>query len=193
MAARKVLLVALATQTALILLSWWFARLLYLPPQWGGSARDVILGLGTALALAAINYWLLTRAPAGWMANGVRSVYHDTIVPIFGALGPLSAITIGIAAGVGEEWFFRGIIQPLAGMPVASVLFGLAHSGSRRLLPFGVWATGMGLVMGGLTSLTGGLAAAMLAHGVYDVLALEYIRRTSHRPHISAERGAHTQ
>jgi hypothetical protein len=31
--------------------------------------------------------------------------------------------------------------------------------------------------MGGLALLTGGLTAPMVAHGVYDMLALEYIRR----------------
>jgi hypothetical protein len=38
----------------------------------------------------------------------------------------------------------------------------------------------MGLVMGALTIATGGLTAAIVAHGVYDMLALEYIRRGAH-------------
>ena len=45
------------------------------------------------------------------------------------------------------------------------------------MLPFGVWAIGMGVVMGGLALVTGGLTAPMVAHGVYDMLALDYIRR----------------
>jgi membrane protease YdiL (CAAX protease family) len=32
-------------------------------------------------------------------------------------------------------------------------------------------------VMGGLAIATGGLIAPIVAHGVYDMLALEYIRR----------------
>jgi membrane protease YdiL (CAAX protease family) len=45
------------------------------------------------------------------------------------------------------------------------------------MLPFGVWATAMGMVMGTLAIVTGGLIAPIVAHGVYDMLALEYIRR----------------
>ena len=61
-----------------------------------------------------------------------------------------------MAAGLGEEWLFRGVLQPLVGLVAASVLFGLAHVGGRTMLPFGVWASVMGLVLGGLAIVTGG-------------------------------------
>jgi hypothetical protein len=34
--------------------------------------------------------------------------------------------------------------------------------------------------MGMLALVTGGLTAPMVAHGLYDILALEYIRRGAH-------------
>jgi membrane protease YdiL (CAAX protease family) len=43
-----------------------------------------------------------------------------------------------------------------------------------------VWASGMGFVLGTLANVTGGLTAPMVAHGLYDMLALEYIRRGAH-------------
>ena len=193
MAPRKILLVALATQTGLILVSWWCARTFAIPPHWGVPGRDVAIGLIAAVALAAANYFLLTRAPANWVVDGLRAVFHDTIVPLFGSLHPLSAVLIGAAAGLGEEWFFRGIVQPLVGLVIASVLFGLAHVGGVRMLPFGVWATGMGLAMGALALGTGGLLAPVVAHGVYDVLALYYIQRLSKHWHPPVEPGAHVQ
>lgn len=173
----RILVVALLTQGALVLLAWWCARLLDLPPQWGQPLRDSLIGIAAALALALGNYLLLTRAPANWIVNGVRAAYRETIVPLFGGLNPLGAILIGAAAGLGEEWLFRGILQPLTGLAASSVLFGAAHVGGRRMLPFGVWATAMGVVMGGLALATGGLIAPIVAHGLYDILALEYIRR----------------
>jgi membrane protease YdiL (CAAX protease family) len=174
---RRILLVALVTQGALIALAWWSARTLGIPPQWGQPVRDTAIGLAVAAVLALGNYWLLTRAPANWVSDGVRHVYHSTIVPLFGGLHPLGVVAIGAAAGVGEEWLFRGVLQPLVGLVASSVLFGVAHVGGSRMLPFGVWATVMGLVMGGLAVSTGGLIAPIVAHGVYDMLALEYIRR----------------
>lgn len=190
MSPRRIVFVALATQAGLILLSWWVSTALQLPPSWGTPLRDSAIGLAAAGALALVNYLLLNRAPGNWLVNGVRDVYHHTVVPLFGRLGPVSAIAIGAAAGIGEEWLFRGLVQPLVGLIPASLLFGAAHVGSTRMLPFGVWATGMGLVMGGLAVATGGLVAPMVAHGVYDMLALEYIRRGFGDMHAAARPGA---
>ena len=72
-------------------------------------------------------------------------------------------------------------MQPTLGLVPASVLFGLAHVGGARMLPFGVWATAMGFALGGLAIATGGLVAPIVAHGVYDIVALEYIRRGAHQ------------
>jgi hypothetical protein len=88
---------------------------------------------------------------------------------------------IGAAAGVGEEVLFRGVLQPLVGWPAASVLFGLAHMGGRAMAPFAVWAAVMGGALGALAIATGGIVAPIVAHGVYDVLALAYVRRGARR------------
>ena len=177
MSPRKIVVVALATQAALIGLSWWCATFFKLTPHWGTPLRDAGIGVVAATGLALTNHYLLTRAPGNWIVSGIRVVYRETIMPLFSQIGPVSAIIIGTAAGIGEEWLFRGILQPLVGIVIASMLFGLAHVGSTRMLPFGVWATGMGAIMGTLAMATGGLTAPIVAHGVYDILALEYIRR----------------
>ena len=181
MSPQRILIIALLTQGGLVALSWWCSRLLDLPPRWGDPIRDGSIGIVVALGLAVANYLLLTRAPGTWVVNGVRSAYRETIVPLFGGLHPAGAIVIGAAAGLGEEWLFRGILQPLVGLIASSVVFGVAHVGGRRMLAFGAWATGMGLVMGGLAIATGGLIAPIVAHGLYDMLALEYIRRGAQR------------
>jgi membrane protease YdiL (CAAX protease family) len=190
MSARKIVMVALATQAALTLAAWWGGVAVGVPLQWGNPARDAALGAAAAVGLALVNYWLLTRARANWLVDGVRAVYHQTVLPLFGRLGPVSAIAIGAAAGIGEELLFRGLLQPLLGLAAASVLFGAAHVGGVRMLPFGVWATGMGVVMGTLAIATGGLTAPIVAHGLYDMLALEYIRRRPGGAFAAARPGA---
>ncbi len=174
---RRVLAFALATQAVLMITAWLSARVLDIAPRWGEPVRDTAIGVAAASILAATNYVLLVRAPSSWIVDGVRAVYSELLIPLFAKLGTASIITLGAAAGVGEEWLFRGILQPTIGLPAASVAFGLAHVGARRMLPFGVWASGMGLAMGSLAIVTGGLIAPMVAHGVYDMLVLEYIRR----------------
>ena len=62
------------------------------------------------------------------------------------------------------------------GVVAASVLFGAIHIGSRNLIGYGIWAACIGAIMGWLTVATEGLTAAVVAHGLYDVLALAYVR-----------------
>lgn len=183
------LVLALGTQALLAALAIGVAHALGLSVRWGDPVRDVPLGIAVAAGLAIANYALLAWAPAGRLVDGVRTVYRDVLVPLFVRLDRPSIVIIATAAGVGEELFFRGVVQPTLGWIAGSVVFGLAHVGGRQMLGFGVWATLMGLVLGALATATGGLLAPAVAHGVYDALALEYIRRTS----ASAVRGFHRE
>lgn len=176
-AARRVFAFALTTQSLLILLAWGLSRVLDVAPRWGSVRRDLWIGLAGAAVLAVANYLLLVYGPRNWVVGGVRAVYHEVLVPLFSKFGPVSIFVIGAFAGIGEEWLFRGVLQPIVGLVAASVLFGVAHVGNRTMMAFGMWATGMGLLLGALAQATGGLLAPIVAHGVYDMLALAYIRR----------------
>jgi membrane protease YdiL (CAAX protease family) len=177
MASRRILLLAVATQAALILLAFVLSRVFDITPRWGNPARDIMTGFVGAIVLAAVNFLLLTRAPANWLVDGVRTVYHEVLVPLFSRFNTPGIVVIGVMAGVGEEWLFRGVLLPTVGLVLSSIVFGLAHIGGRSMIAFGVWASGMGLVLGALALLTGGLTAPVVAHGVYDMLALAYLRR----------------
>jgi membrane protease YdiL (CAAX protease family) len=181
MPSRRILLLAVVTQAALIVLAFVLSRVFQIAPQWGQPARDVVTGFVGALVLALVNFFLLTRAPSNWLVDGVRTVYHEVLVPLFSRFDTPSIVVIGVMAGVGEEWLFRGVLLPTVGWVLSSIIFGVAHIGSRSMIPFGVWASGMGLVLGGLALLTGGLTAPIVAHGVYDMLALAYLRRGAQR------------
>ncbi|MGH9174693.1 MAG: lysostaphin resistance A-like protein [Vicinamibacterales bacterium] len=180
MSPRRVFALALGTQGLLIVAAWLISRAMNITTPWGDPMRDTAIGLAAAVALAAGNYALLVHAPGNWLVNGVRAVYDDVLVPLFASLSRLSIVVLGAAAGIGEEWLFRGVVQPAIGLLGASVAFGLAHVGGLRMLPFGIWAAAMGLVMGTLAIATNGLVAPIVAHGVYDMLALAYIRRGAH-------------
>jgi membrane protease YdiL (CAAX protease family) len=173
----KLVALALGTQAALALVAAAGILLAGVAVPWGRPV-DVLTGLAAALALGGLNWWALRRAPANWVVRDVRRIYGDLLVPLFAPLAPRAAVAIGVSAGVGEELFFRGLLQPLVGWPFASLLFGLAHVTDRGALGFAVWAALMGGALGGLLVVTGGLIAPMVAHGVYDVLALLYIQRT---------------
>jgi membrane protease YdiL (CAAX protease family) len=176
---RRVLILALGTQAFLAVLGIVAAHALGLTIRWGDPMRDVPIGIAAAAGLAIANYALLILAPGGWLVDGVRTVYRHVLVPLFARLDRASIAVIAVSAGIGEELFFRGVVQAALGWIAGSVVFGVAHVGGRQMIAFGLWATAMGLALGGLALSTGGLLAPAIAHGVYDALALEYIRRTS--------------
>ena len=179
MSTRSIVALALATEGALVLSAWGLARLLKVDVAWGYPERDVFIGAIAALILALVNHTVLLRLPSSWIVNGVRAVYHELLLPVFGKLDATSIVVVGVAAGIGEEWLFRGVLQPAVGWIAASVAFGLAHVGGRLMVPFGVWASAMGAALGSLAILTDGITAPVVAHGLYDMLALAYIRRAA--------------
>lgn len=89
-------------------LRWWL----------GGVA----VALGASLALDAV--WGVL-APEQ-MAD-VERLSNALIEPIL-AYGWAGAITIGVAAGIGEELLFRGAAQPRFGLIFTSLLFAVLHS-----------------------------------------------------------------
>ncbi|MEW6319900.1 MAG: CPBP family intramembrane glutamic endopeptidase [Acidobacteriota bacterium] len=179
----RLVALAVGTQSALVAAAVGGGLLAGVPVTWGEPVRGLLLGGLAAAGLAGANLALLRVPVSGWwLVDGVRHVYRDVLVPLFGRLSRPGLVVVGLSAGVGEEWLFRGLLQPLTGWVAASLLFGLAHVASPRMLAFGVWAACMGLALGGLAIVAGGVIAPMVAHGVYDVLALAYIRRDASRP-----------
>jgi membrane protease YdiL (CAAX protease family) len=94
---------------------------------------------------------------------------------------------VAILAGVGEELLFRGAIQsvlgnwttPVIGLVITSLLFGLAHALSKLYFLF---AVAVGAFLGWMTLKYSDLVAPMVAHGVYDFLALVYLSRQKTPP-----------
>ena len=177
----RLTVVALATQGGLGLTALVAARTSGVAVRWGidRPVVGVLAGLAVAVLLAAANYrWL--HAPTGVFTR-VRRAVDDVLVPTFAILTPPQIVGVSLAAGVGEELFFRGWLQAVVGWLPASLAFGLAHVAGARMFAFGAWATGMGAVLGGLAIGTGGLLAPMTAHACYDMLAFQYLGAAARR------------
>jgi uncharacterized protein len=125
----------------------------------------------------------------------VRRVLDELIVPMFKHCSRLEMAAISFLAGLGEELLFRGVFQaalvdwtgeflphsPAAAMVgdwiaivSVAILFGLLHAVNAS---YAVLAACMGLYLGWLWMATGNLAVPIVAHAVYDFLALLYILR----------------
>lgn len=154
----------------------FWIRLRGLGLEVGAVVAGFSAGLVAACLLVLANYFLINAAPPVEPVQAIRRYYRETLQPLFAEATLLDVIGISLAAGVGEELLFRGAIQGEFGLGFASVLFGLAHVGGRRSIVFGVWVMVMGGVLGILVPLTGGLLGAIVAHAVYDGVAISYMR-----------------
>ena len=172
----RLLLLALAGEGLLVVVALVWSGWRDVPLFAGPLARGLGGGLAGAVVLAAANGYILCRAPDVPPVRAIRRLYVDAITPIFDQVRAIDVAAIGVAAGVGEELFFRGILQPEIGLVAASMIFGLLHTGGRGTLVFGVWVTCMGAALGALALWFGGLLAPIVAHAVYDAGVLACIR-----------------
>ncbi|MEO7402767.1 MAG: CPBP family intramembrane glutamic endopeptidase, partial [Burkholderiales bacterium] len=91
---------------------------------------------------------------------------------------------VAALAGIGEELLFRGVIQtklgdwmtPLIGLCLTSFLFGLAHALSKLYFAFAII---VGAFLGWLSLHYHDLVAPMVAHGLYDFVALVYLSKSA--------------
>lgn len=122
-----------------------------------------------------------------WCSNSKLKPLRDLmtqvdewIVPIFLGTSPLTLFGVSVLAGLGEECLFRGVLNlalsDWIGMPVAvlttSILFGLAH----LITPtYAILAGIIGVYLGILTAATDNLLVPIVAHTLYDYVALTYL------------------
>jgi uncharacterized protein len=141
-------------------------------------------GLLATLPMLVLFWWLVNsklaslrqlRQQVEWL---VREMFPEGNIGQFAMVAAL--------AGVGEELLFRGVVQmklsdwttPIIGLAIASLLFGLAHALSKVYLLF---AIAVGAFFGWMVLKYHDLVGPMVAHGIYDFLALTYLARSTTR------------
>jgi hypothetical protein len=111
----------------------------------------------------------------------VHVVVHR-VGPLFTDSGPGALVAVALLAGLGEEALFRGVLQPAlathlpvaAAVAITAVAFGVAH----WITPtYALLAAIVGIYLGGLLVLSGNLLVPVVAHGLYDIVALALLVR----------------
>jgi membrane protease YdiL (CAAX protease family) len=172
----RLLPLAVLGEGALILLGGLWIYAARLPVRLGDLGVAVAAGIGAALGLSVAQWWLQHYAPRVAPVARLRELTRTFFLPMFAPLSLAELAAISALAGLGEEIFFRGAMQPALGWPVATIAFGLCHV-SRRSWVLGVWAFAAGGGLAALAIVTDGLLAPIVAHAVYDFVALIWIRR----------------
>jgi uncharacterized protein len=172
--------VGVGIEGSLALIAWGLGWLVGQRPgrdvRW--DWRSIALGALATGPLLLLFMWSLrsTRRPL----VRIRAFFDVVVRPLLGPCTIIDLALISIAAGVGEELLFRGVIQGAAmrsmglapGIAVASVLFGLAHPITPA---YTVLAAVMGAYLGLLWVATDNLLAAIVTHALYDFMALVYL------------------
>jgi uncharacterized protein len=170
-----------------VLLAWLFH--VTLREQFAAWGRPLVLAVGRGIVatipmLCVFGVLIHTKsAELRRLREHVEWMVHE----MFPRGSAAEFAMVALLAGVGEELLFRGVLQtkliswttPMTGLWLASLLFGLAHALSRLYFAF---AVAVGLFLGWLAFQFGDLVAPMIAHALYDFVALMYLARSSRRP-----------
>lgn len=176
-AGRSIVLFGILIEGSLAGLAWVLGWVVGQPPLEHCEAdwNSVLLGVVAALPLLVV---FVVSQRSRWAPFArIRKFFDDVLRPLFADASLLDLALISLAAGVGEEMLFRGVIQAAlarwlgtaAGVALASVLFGLLHPITPT---YALIAGAMGAYLGLIWLGTGNLLVAIVAHALYDFLAL---------------------
>jgi membrane protease YdiL (CAAX protease family) len=168
-----------------IALGWWSGSLPWFEEraQFIPTAKHVGWGLLATVPLIVLLFVVerIEWAPLVKLSQLVRT----QIVPLFRGASLAELLLLSCAAGLGEELLFRGFLQSWiadywalgngGAIVVAGALFGLLH---RLTWTYAVFATAVGCYFGWLFLVFGSLWVPMIAHALYDFLALVYLLRS---------------
>lgn len=174
-----VLLVS-ALEAALVPLALLLGWLLGIPLR--GTLDLAPSSLAIAL-LATVPLWWLLRQLHRIESAALRELFQwiqGQVRTMFAGASTLQLALISLLAGLGEELLFRGVLQPalqmasggLAGLLLASLLFGVAHWLNAAYV---IFAFLMGLYLGAMYWMTENLVVPIIIHGAYDFLALRML------------------
>ena len=181
-----------------VALAWWLGFDLIAELQGFHLSHDLVRGLLATVPML-LGLWLIERSN-WWVMRQFRQLVHETLVPLFHGSRPIGWAFVALAAGVGEELLFRGLIQQglvvwwadspmpsneqpaadiltywsgaVAAWFVASLCFGLAHCLTKT---YALLAFLVGGYLGALYWYFDSLWIPIIAHAFYDFVAIAYL------------------
>ena len=146
--------------------------------QFGLRSESILREIGIGLAVGIVA-WLVVIAAllaigiAVWWIGGDEWLPQQPpeLIPWIAALPVGVRLLISLSAGVVEEAFFRGFLQPRIGLWLSSALFVIAHASYEQPLML-VGVSMLSLVYAGLVLWRQSIWAAVVAHSLFDAVQL---------------------
>ena len=184
---RRAILVAAVLSEGGILLLAWFQGWLFGTPPFARAAltwQGLVAGVAGTVPLFLAMWWTGTSSwpPVARLREQVEEIVRD----VFVHLSVTDIAVIAVLAGVAEEGLFRGVLQvafgawitPGVGLAIASAMFGMVHFVTPL---YAVLAGLIGLWLGAMFLVTGNLLGPIVAHALYDFIALTWLVREARR------------
>ena len=144
-------------------------------PSVQSHVYSLMIGIALGALVAFSTRIFVTRY--AWARN-----LHRELRPVARDLSTGGIVAVAAFSALGEELWFRGILQPWLGLWLQAAAFGIVHAQLRGPSRWAwiSWATVMGLAFGATFALTGSLAGPIAAHALINCLNLAYLK--SHDP-----------
>jgi len=157
------------TVFSLLAMRWWVSP----------NLDDAIGFSFPALAVGAVVGAVIVGSSFGLIvASTVGREMGSAMAELIGEQPLAVCLWMALASSVGEELFFRGLLQPLIGPVWATALFAMAHVPmERRLWTWPFFAFAVGAVFAWLTEHAGGLTAPIAAHFTINAANLYWVGR----------------
>lgn len=143
--------------------------------SWNWGVRGWVWGVIGVLPPLVMLAWVMR---SGWgPVREMRERMEPILRGVFAGWRWWELVVLSVVAGLGEEVLFRGVVQAWLEVQVgwwgalvlAAILFGFMHPITRLYV---VLAAVMGVWFGLVWLWGGSLWAPVLAHGLYDAIAL---------------------
>jgi uncharacterized protein len=145
----------------------------------GVSSHVYSAGIGVAFGgLVAFSTRVFVTRFA-WARN-----LHRELRPVARDLSTSGIIAVALFSALGEELWFRGLLQVWVGLWLQALVFGIVHSQLRGPSRWAwvIWAMLMGLAFGAIFELTGSLVGPIVAHALINALNLSYLKSYDPEP-----------
>ncbi len=171
---------AMVTEGALLAVALIACRLFDQPVSTSWSWLDLALSIFATAALLLL-FMILLRTSAAPLRR-IREILERVLRPLIRNCHWLELAAVSIAAGVGEEWLFRGFLQgelashigSIPAIVLASIAFGFCHYITRTYF---FLATVLGAAFGWLYIASINLLVVIGLHALYDFIALLILQR----------------
>tara|TARA_R110002050_G_scaffold300722_2_gene471945 strand:- start:90935 stop:91594 length:660 start_codon:yes stop_codon:yes gene_type:complete len=130
---------------------------------------QLALGLGFGVLSGFIAWWMISRPQLKEIKMKYGVLIHQF------KLNTWEIVFLSFSAGVGEEFLFRGVIQPYWGVWITAIFFVAIHGyldpRDKKMMSYGLLMTVIIGIMG-FMKIYFGLIAPMMAHFAIDVVLL---------------------